>query len=131
MRRRRYRVLALAALIAAIGVPVGFALSIEPSVRTASTQNEGFARPADILAHPPEIVANMSLPAPAVSVASPVISLPRSPAPSTSTASPTSSTLLLFGSHLPFLLGPFSSAAKLLGVGTALFGLAALVRRSV
>jgi hypothetical protein len=73
--RKRYRVLILAALVAALVVPVGFALSLEsptPRVRTSS------ATVVDAAA----------------------------------------------------LLGPVPDSAKLMIIGTMLFGLAAFVRRA-
>jgi len=77
--RKRYRVLILAALVAALVVPVGFALSLEPP------------RPST---HPSTTSATVS----------PVSALA--------------------------LLQPVPDAAKLLMVGTMLFGLAAFVRRA-
>ena len=77
--RKRYRVLLLAALVAALVVPVGFALSLDTT--PVATQL---------------VYGNL---------------LPGAAAPPT------------FGWTLP-------DAAKLLGVGTLLFGLAAAVRRN-
>lgn len=73
--RKRYRVLVLAALVAALVVPVGFALSLESPV-------------------------------------------PRTPMSSTAV-------------DASVLLYPVPDAAKLLLVGTMLFGLAAFVRKAV
>ena len=73
--RKRYRVLILAALVAALVVPVGFALSLEaPKPRT----------------HTPTTVVSMAA-----------------------------------------VLQPMPDAAKLLLIGTTLFGLAAFVRKAV
>lgn len=76
--RKRYRVLLLAALVAALVVPFGFALSVD-STPVATVVHTGLLPGA--------------VPAPA----------------------------------LPW---PLPDAAKLLGVGTLLFGLAALVRKA-
>jgi hypothetical protein len=91
--RKRYRVLLLAAIVAALIVPVGFALSLESDA-------------GKIASHPPAVNA---------------------------TAKPTSvSTLVLmrtsnspYGSIRPTL----PEGARLFFVGTALFGLAAVMRR--
>ncbi len=90
--RKRYRVLLLAALVAALVVPVGFALSVEsPAARVQ--------RVATTTANASTIVASAA------------VTSPRSPIASTS--------------------DPVPDAAKLLLVGTMLFGLAAFVRRAV
>ena len=91
--RKRYRILLLAAIVAALIVPVGFALSLEsapatPHVRYATTP-----------------VAHASVSAPAV------ISTRETKASS--------------------VLNPIPDGAKLFVVGTALVGLAAIVRRAV
>jgi hypothetical protein len=75
--RKRYRILGLAALVAALIVPVGFALSLES-------------------------------PAPRVPVSSAAVNPPAAVLPS-----------------------PLPDSAKLLVVGTVLFGLAAFVRKAV
>lgn len=74
LMRKRYRVLLLAALVAALVVPVGFALSLDSPIATQFVH------------------ASMVTPA-----------------------------------SLPFAM---SGAAKLLGVGTLLFGLAAALRKT-
>ena len=78
--RKRYRVLLLAVLVAALVVPVGFALSVD-STPVATVVHTGLLPSA--------------VPAPA----------------------------------LPWTM-PVPDAAKLLGVGTLLFGLAAAVRKA-
>jgi hypothetical protein len=93
--RKRYRVLFLAALAAALIVPVGYALSIESTTKTAS-QTYAVVMPA---------AANV--------VAA------RAMIQRTGEAQPASP------------LGPVGDAAKLLCIGTVLFGLAAAVRKVI
>jgi hypothetical protein len=85
--RKRFRVLLLAAIVAALIVPVGFALSLDPSPRA----HAGAAAPAAGVAPVMHIGGYSSLGA---------------------------------------LLGPLPDAAKLVLVGTTLFGLAAALRRT-
>jgi hypothetical protein len=82
--RKRFRVLLLAAVVAAFIVPVGFALSLDPAPH-ARTNAAGVV--------PVMLVAG--------------------------------------NSSLSSLLGPIPDAAKLLLVGTTLFGLAAAVRKTI
>jgi hypothetical protein len=94
--RKRYRILVFAALVAALIVPVGYALS------TDATQNKSTRTQYAAV-----------IPAAATAVAAPVLMIDRrdnisSPAPFT----------------------PLSDATKLLCIGTALFGLAAAVRKA-
>jgi hypothetical protein len=93
--RKRYRVLILAAFVAALVVPLGFALSLESS--SAAVQ--------DTPAVAADVVASSS-----VAMTAPVLIRDHSAAP-------------------PFM-PQLSDSAKLFFVGSALFGLAAAVRRS-
>ena len=92
--RKRFRVLVLAAIIAAVAVPVGFALSREADSVTVTPHMHGAAVVASTIAAAPAVVGRDG-------------SIPRSSMPS-----------------LP-------DGAKLLFVGTVLFGLAAAMRRAV
>jgi hypothetical protein len=92
--RKRFRVLVLAAIIAAVVVPVGFALSREADSVTVTPHMQGAAVVASTIAVAPAVVGRDG-------------SMPRSSIPS-----------------LP-------DGAKLLFVGTVLFGLAAAMRRAV
>lgn len=98
--RKRYRVMIFAALVAALVVPVGYALSVE-SMPAAAPSSYAAVVPASPL----------SSVAAAVVVSAP-ISVP------TSSDAPTAS------------LVPVSDAAKLFGIGTVLFGLAAFLRKA-
>src|SRR4051812_15390603 len=98
--RKRYRVLMLAAIVAALVVPVGYALSVESST--------------PILTHAQYVVPAGS--AAVIPVAAVVVA-----APSTVHVS----------SAAPATLVPLSDAAKLFGIGTLLFGLAAFVRKAI
>jgi len=98
--RKRYRVLVIAAFVAALAVPVGYALSLEPQP------------PASKLARAPFVNA-----ASAAVVVSPVM-VHASAASVARTAAPAS----------PLTSVP--DAGKLLLVGTFLFGLSALVRKA-
>jgi hypothetical protein len=90
--RKRYRILAFAALVAALAVPVGYAVSLESAPFATRAHNRAL-RPVAAAA----AVAPIALPG------------DRSPA---------------HPDH------PVPDAAKLLGVGTILFGLAAVLRRA-
>jgi hypothetical protein len=92
--RKRYRVLVFAALVAALIVPVGYALSIESMPKTA-TQSYAVVMPAAA-----NVVAARAM-------------IQRTSEAQTS------------------LLGPLGDAAKLLCIGTVLFGLAAAVRKVI
>jgi hypothetical protein len=101
--RKRYRVLVFAALVAALVVPVGYALSVEST--SLATPHAHFA------AVVPAAAASV-VPTAAAVVAAPIAIRPAG-APS---APPTY--------HVP-------DAAKLFGIGTVLFGLAAAVRKAI
>jgi hypothetical protein len=91
--RKRYRILMLAALVAALAVPVGYALSFESSAP--------LAKRARYLAVAPVAAAAVVVP------------------------------VTLRGDRLPaHTIYAVPDAAKLLGVGTILFGLAAALRKS-
>jgi hypothetical protein len=92
--RKRYRVLILAALVAALGVPVGYALSID-SVPKARRTRYAAAIPA-------ATVIRSSVVMPRVAGAAP-----------------------------DNVLSPVADSAKLLCIGTVLFGLAAAVRKAI
>jgi hypothetical protein len=92
--RRRYRVLVFAALVAALIVPVGYALSIDSRPKAPRTAYAAV------------------IPAAAVTVAAPT--MPR-------IANPTPVSRLLAA----------PDSAKLLCIGTVLFGLAAAVRKAI
>jgi hypothetical protein len=96
--RKRYRVLIFAALVAALVVPVGYALSIDSRTKTTNARYEVI----------PATAANV--------VAAPVM-MPHA----TDLVDPTSDSRM----------SPMSDAAKLLCVGTVLFGLAAALRKAV
>jgi hypothetical protein len=93
--RKRYRVLILAALVAALVVPVGYALSIDSRPKPTRARY-------DVV---PTASVNV--------VAAPVMM--RRGTDSTSEK----------------ILSPLSDAAKLLCIGTVLFGLAAAVRKAI
>ena len=99
--RKRYRVLFFAALVAALVVPVGYALSIESTPAVGHTRHA--AVPAPAVATVPEVPA-------AAAVAAPIVMRT-----SESSESPLQ----------------VSDAAKLFGIGAVLFGLAAAVRKAV
>jgi len=102
--RKRYRVLMFSALVAALVVPVGYALSVESMPEAIRHTTPGYAT----------VMASPSVPnAAAAIVVAPVNVYTSSAAP----AAPEP--------H------PVPDAAKLLGIGTALFGLAALVRKAI
>jgi hypothetical protein len=92
--RKRYRVLVFAALVAALIVPVGYALSIDSRPKAPLT---GYAA---------------VVPAAAAAVAAPTM-------PRIGDAAPVSMFLEV------------SDSAKLLCIGTVLFGLAAAVRKAI
>jgi len=98
--RKRYRILLLAALVAALAVPVGFALSLDSAPMQAHVRHLG-----------PAAVA----PKAAVAVTSSVVLA----APAAQSA--------VRPLHFPAL----PDAAKLVLVGTVLFGLAAVVRKAI
>jgi hypothetical protein len=100
--RKRYRVLIFAALVAALVVPVGYALSVESTP---------VAQPRHASALPS--VAASVVPTAATSIVTAPIAM-RSSAPSSSSLS----------YDVP-------DAAKLFGIGTVLFGLAAAVRKAI
>ena len=93
--RKRYRILTFAALVAALAVPVGYAVSLESA-------------PFTTRAHAPDRAVG-SLAAATVLAPITLRTLDRSPAHPDQ---------------------PVPEAAKLLGVGTILFGLAAVLRRA-
>jgi hypothetical protein len=93
--RRRYRVLVFAALVAALIVPVGYALSIDSRPKAPRTAYAAV------------------IPAAAATVAAPT-TMPR-----ISDATPVS------------MLVAAPDSAKLLCIGTVLFGLAAAVRKAI
>jgi len=99
--RKRYRVLFFAALVAALVVPVGYALSIE------SAPGAGTARHA-------------ALAVPAVA-----------PAAQTPAAAPVTAPIVTRTSATVLSSLQVSDAAKLFGIGAVLFGLAAAVRKAV
>jgi hypothetical protein len=92
--RKRYRVLIFAALVAALIVPVGYALSIDSKPKATHARYDAIPTAA------------------VTAVAAPAMM------PHADTASDT-------------ILSPISDAAKLLCIGTVLFGLAAAVRKAV
>ena len=101
--RKRYRVLFFAALVAALVVPVGYALSVEstPPATTYTHYAAGVPTAAS--------VASTTV---AAAVVAPI---------AISTAGPVSAS--------PVYQVP--DAAKLFGIGTVLFGLAAAVRKAI
>ena len=100
--RKRYRVLFFAALVAALVVPVGYALSVE-STPAATTYTHYAVVPT---------AASVASTTAAAAVAAPIAIR--------TTGSPSASPVY----EVP-------DAAKLLGIGTILFGLAAAVRRAI
>ena len=100
--RKRYRVLIFAALVAALVVPVGYALSVESTPATTSQTHYAVVPTA----------ASIASTAAAAAVAAPIAIR--------SAGSPSAS---------PVYQVP--DAAKLLGIGTVLFGLAAAVRKAI
>lgn len=93
--RKRYRVLILSALVAALCVPVGYALSIDS---TPKAQRMRYAA---------------AIPVAATVVAAPVMT------PRAGDTAPSS------------VMSPLGDSAKLLFIGSVLFGLAAAVRKAV
>ena len=92
--RKRYRVLILAALVAALVVPVGYALSIDSAPKARRTRYAA------------------AIPAAAVVRSS--VAMPR------------------VAGAVPYnVLSPMADSAKLLCIGTVLFGLAAAVRKTI
>ena len=101
--RKRYRVLIFAALVAALVVPVGYALSVEST--PAATPYTHFAAVVPT-------AGSVASTATVAAVAAPIAIR--------TAASPSES---------PVYQVP--DAAKLLGIGTVLFGLAAAVRKAI
>ena len=101
--RKRYRVLIFAALVAALVVPVGYALSVEST--PAATPYPHYAAGVPT-------AASVASTAAVAAVAAPIAIR--------TAASPSSA---------PVYQVP--DAAKLLGIGTVLFGLAAVVRKAI
>jgi hypothetical protein len=101
--RKRYRVSMFAALVAALVVPVGFALSLE-STTVATQARYTAAVPSTAMAIVPRVAA--------ARVASP-------------------SNIHLSGASSPAQHDALPDAAKLLCVGTVLFGLAAVARKRI
>jgi len=100
--RKRYRVLFFAALVAALAVPVGFALSLDSApIQTA---------------HVRHLSATAVASSAAVAVTSSVV-----------LAAPTVQPVAGRALHVPVV----PDAAKLLLVGSVLFGLAAFVRKAI
>ena len=95
--RKRYRVLFFAALVAALVVPVGYALSIDSRPKTTNARYEVIPTAANVVAAP--------------------VMMPHV----TTVADPASDSRM----------SPVSDAAKLLCIGTVLFGLAAALRKAV
>ena len=93
--RKRYRVLILAAVVAALGVPVGYALSIDSTLKA---QRNRYAA---------------AIPAAATVVAAPM-TMPR-----------------VDGAEPSSMMWPLGDSAKLLFIGSVLFGLAAAVRKTI
>jgi hypothetical protein len=93
--RKRYRVLVFAALVAALIVPVGYALSVDSSLRNANQRRYEATATASTV------------------VAASVVMRRTDDGGS------------------PFGLSPWLDAAKLIGIGTVLFGLAAAVRKTI
>jgi hypothetical protein len=89
--RKRFRVPLLASIVAAIAVPVGFALSLEPSA-ISSKRTVSVAPAAFVIRSPDTDVAARA--------------------------------------HAFLTLPELSDAAKLLLIGTTLFGLAAVLRKA-
>ena len=101
--RKRYRVLFFAALVAALVVPVGYALSVEST--------PGAVAPHARYAVVPTAAVATALPTAASAVSAPIVV--RTGA----------------SSAVPFFEVP--DAAKLFAIGTVLFGLAAAVRKAI
>lgn len=101
--RKRYRVLIFASLVAALVVPVGYALSVE-SVPTTS-----HARHAAV-----DVPAGSSFIVPVAAA----VAAPRA-------------ILVSIGTVETPARRPMSDAAQLFGIGTVLFGLAAFVRKAI
>ena len=99
--RKRYRVLIFAALVAALVVPVGYALSVEST--PAATPYPHYAAGVPTAASVASTAAVVAAPIAIRTAASP--------------------------SSAPVYQVP--DAAKLLGIGTVLFGLAAVVRKAI
>jgi hypothetical protein len=103
--RKRYRVLLFAALVAALVVPLGYALSVESPAPAPAKAGYAMVVPAHALSGIPAasiVAAPVTIPISGVSVATPASAV------------------------LPHA----SDSAKLFGIGTLLFGLAAFVRKA-
>jgi hypothetical protein len=93
--RKRYRVLLFAALVAALIVPVGYALSIDSSLRSAKQKRYATTPTASTVVAASVVMRRID-----------------------DGASPSG-------------LSPLTDAAKLVCIGTVLFGLAAAVRKTI
>ena len=100
--RKRYRVLIFASLVAALVVPVGYALSVESLPAAAPATKYATMAPA----------RSVIPPAAAAAVVAPI-------------------TLRTADTPAVAALSTTSDAAKLFGIGTQLFGLAAFVRKAI
>jgi hypothetical protein len=109
--RKRYRVLIFAALVAALIVPVGYALSIESRPALTHARYTAVVPTAAATAVTPVMVVVPT--AAATAVAAPAI-IHRSRDTTATT-----------------MVSPVTDAAKLLLIGTVLFGLAAAVRKAL
>jgi hypothetical protein len=100
--RKRYRVLLLSSIVAALVVPVGYALSLEPQSGAPKIARTSLinAPSAAVVASPMIVHTNRAAVAAGASAASPLVPV-------------------------------VPDAGKLLFVGTVLFGLSALVRRAI
>ena len=92
-----------AALVASLVVPVGYALSVESTPVSRQARHAAIVPPASAVIAPA---------AAAVAVASPIA-------------------IHTTSEHRSPILYPVSDAAKLLGIGAVLFGLAAAVRKAI
>ena len=92
-----------AALVAALVVPVGYALSVESTPVSRQARHAAIVPPASAVIAPA---------AAAVAVASPIA-------------------IHTTSEHRSPILYPVSDAAKLFGIGAVLFGLAAAVRKAI
>jgi hypothetical protein len=99
--RKRYRVLIIAAFVAALAVPVGYALSLEPQPTAVKLSRATLvnATSAAVVVSPVMVHANAASVARTAAPVAPLTSVP--------------------------------DAGKLLIVGTMLFGLSALVRKAI
>jgi hypothetical protein len=107
--RKRYRVLLLAATVAALVVPVGFALSLESSSRPARLRHLSVNSVTAAGASGPSAAVQSAAVASSVLVSRAAVDPPAA---------------VMVSHSVP-------DSAKLLLVGTALFGLAAAVRKAI